>query len=316
MHLSIIVPAYNSACYLPRCIESLVAQGLPTDSYEVIVVNDGSTDDTESLLEQFTQTYSFLRFITTENGGLSRARNRGLKEAQGEFVLFVDSDDAIAPYTLYHIYREMSESQLDMMLLNYLHISSNHTYLDIPFDMDQNTRQIVSGKDFLLADHYPPMVWAYAYRRSFLQEHQLEMKPIGHEDEEFTPRALYHARRIKYYPLLYYYYYMNTSSYMENYKEQNFLYMIEAMGSLDRFRKECPEKEVQNYFSHRIARTLLMLFKKSFRMKFTHQERMIQAVQQEKLLPLSPPHSSFYYFLFNLSPAWFCKYYGHRKKSR
>lgn len=109
---SIIVPAYNAEEYLERCIDSMANQDFLYDEYEVIVVNDGSTDGTLDLLNNLCLKYSFLRYVTTVNGGLSRARNRGIEEAVGEYLLFVDSDDSIRSNSLTQIYDELMKEDL------------------------------------------------------------------------------------------------------------------------------------------------------------------------------------------------------------
>lgn len=310
MQISIIIPAFNAANYLDRCIESISHQDLPYDCYEAIVINDGSTDDSVELLNALCSKYSFLRYVTTVNGGLSRARNRGITEASGENVLFVDADDCISPNVLGAIYREMTVCQLDMMLMNYLYLSPDGATLDIPFKMDGNSRTMVSGKEFLFKDSYPPMVWIYAYRRAFLLEKRLEMLPIWHEDEEFTPRAIYFAERIKYDPILFYNYFRNRDSYMNCYQESNLLYLIEAMGSLHRFKVEyCKDRKSNDYFDFRIAGNVMGIFKGSIRLGYQNQSELIKRVREVGIHSLKPKKKSFYYFLFNISPVLFEKYY-------
>ena len=310
MQISIIIPAYNAAKYLNRCIESVAEQNLPHDCYEVIVVNDGSTDNTIDILDFLCCKYSCLRYVSTPNGGLSRARNRGIAEASGEYLLFLDSDDSFAPNVLRQIYEEMSKSRLDMMLLDYVHISFNGTLLDIPYRISQNSREVVSGRDFLLADCYPPMICVYAYRRAFLAENALEMIPIWHEDEEFTPRSIYFAQRIKYVSLTFYNYYQNSDSYTNQYSESHALNIIAAMESLHRFSVTfCTEKQVKKYFDNHIAVILMRLFKNSVRRNEPGQEAMIERVKAGRLLPLKPQKRTFYYWVFNLSPLLFVMYY-------
>lgn len=223
--ITAVVPTYNSEAYLERCIDSMANQDLSFDSYEVLVINDGSTDNSIELLDALCSKYSFLRYITKENGGLSSARNLGINEAYGEYLLFVDSDDAVAPNTFGTIYKEMCHNDLDMLLLDYRHISSNGTDIPSPFYIERNSKIVTDGKTFLTANNYLPMVCVYAFRRCFLLIHNLKMIPIWHEDEEFTPRALYFAKQVKYLPILFYYYYQNSSSYMETYTPSNQLYL-------------------------------------------------------------------------------------------
>src|SRR5690606_23371492 len=98
MILSIIVPIYNVQDYLKTCIDSLFNQDLLISDYEVIAVNDGSTDASLAILESLKKTYNSINIITQNNQGLSGARNTGIKHAIGTYILFVDSDDYILKY--------------------------------------------------------------------------------------------------------------------------------------------------------------------------------------------------------------------------
>lgn len=310
MQLSIIIPAYNAVKYLRRCVESLACQNLSIDCYEAIVINDGSTDNTESLLDDLCSEFSFLKYVTTINRGLSCARNLGIEEATGEFLFFLDADDSLSENTLGLVCCEMAEYELDMMLVNYRHIALDGVLLQIPFRMDENSKIPVTGKEFLLHDTYPPMVCMYAYRRSFLMENKLVMMPIGHEDEEFTPRAICLAGKIKYYPLIVYNYFQNSDSYMNHYKESNFLYFIEAMGSLNTFKQLYnTDAEIKRYFENHIARTILRLFKNSIIRGYQNQRFMVDKMHEVGLRFLKPKKLNFYFCLFNVSPFLFERYY-------
>ncbi len=98
VRLSIIIPVYNAEEYLDRCLDSVLEQGFP--SYEVILVDDGSTDSSPMICDRYSATDSRFRTIHKENGGVSSARNAGLNLAKGEYLMFVDSDDALLPDSL------------------------------------------------------------------------------------------------------------------------------------------------------------------------------------------------------------------------
>ena len=93
--LSIIVPVYNTAEYLEQCIGSILSSSY--QNLEIICVNDGSTDESENILNKMKKKDSRIKVVNTQNGGVSKARNIGLSMAQGEFISFVDSDDWIEP---------------------------------------------------------------------------------------------------------------------------------------------------------------------------------------------------------------------------
>lgn len=102
--LSIIIPVYNNENYLRSSLQSVLAQTYP--DFEVLVVDDGSTDGSRAICQEFAQKDKRLRIIHKENGGVSSARNRGIEEAVGQYIAFVDGDDCIDPemYTTTHHY--------------------------------------------------------------------------------------------------------------------------------------------------------------------------------------------------------------------
>ena len=105
---SIVVPAYNTAPYLPRCIGSLLDQ--PFRDFEILLVDDGSTDDTGTVIDTLAAKDHRVRGFHIPHGGVSAARNQGLRMAKGSYVLFVDSDDALVPDALGHIYRNLGDA--------------------------------------------------------------------------------------------------------------------------------------------------------------------------------------------------------------
>ena len=117
--ISIIIPAYNAEKYIQQCIISLARQDLPQDNYEILVVNDGSTDSTLSILERLSKEYPNIHILTTKNQGVSAARNLGIKTAQGKTLLFVDADDYMAENVLSTIHHTMEADQLDLLVFNY-----------------------------------------------------------------------------------------------------------------------------------------------------------------------------------------------------
>ena len=94
--ISVIVPVYNVEDYLPRCLDSLLKQGIEEDQYEVVLVNDGSKDGSEAICKEFVNQHANFFLLNQENQGVASARNHGLDFAHGEYIAFVDSDDFLA----------------------------------------------------------------------------------------------------------------------------------------------------------------------------------------------------------------------------
>lgn len=198
--LSLVVPVYNVAAYLPRCLESLAALTPPAD--EIIVVDDGSTDDCPRILAEFAPRLPQMRVIRQENGGLSAARNTGLDAAHGKYLAFVDSDDFVSPDAYAEALRLAEDEQLDMVLLNAnYHFEGRQK--DYAIYADAETTDVVPGREWLRrrlrAGRFLHMVWMHLYRRDFIESKGYRFVPrLIHEDVIWTTRALLAAQRVRY----------------------------------------------------------------------------------------------------------------------
>lgn len=114
MKYSVIIPIYNAAATLGRCLDSLVDQS--HEDAEILLINDGSTDESGEICRQYARAHSCIRYFEKENGGVSSARNLGLDAAAGKYILFVDSDDYVAPDYFAVINRAMNQWDPDMLL--------------------------------------------------------------------------------------------------------------------------------------------------------------------------------------------------------
>ena len=114
MKYSVIIPVYNAARTLRRCLDSLVDQSF--DDYELLLINDGSTDGSDAICREYANAYPCIRYFLKENGGVSSARNLGLEQAKGEYILFVDSDDYVAETYFETINRAVSETHPDLLI--------------------------------------------------------------------------------------------------------------------------------------------------------------------------------------------------------
>lgn len=198
--LSLVVPVYNVAPYLPRCLESLAALDPPAD--EIIVVDDGSTDDCPRILNEWGPRLPRMRVIRQENGGLSAARNTGLDAARGSYLAFVDSDDFVAPDAYADALRQAEEQALDMVLLNAnYHFEGREA--DYAIYANVAATDVIPGREWLRrrfrAGRFLHMVWMHLYRRDFIERHRFRFVPrLIHEDVIWTTEALLAATRVRY----------------------------------------------------------------------------------------------------------------------
>lgn len=209
MKFSIIVPVYNVEDYLQQCLESLQMQGY--QDYEVVCVNDGSTDNSRGILANWEEKWPQLRVINRENGGLSAARNTGLKAATGDYVVFVDSDDWVEPTMLDTLAKAIgNEDMLCFACQRTDNNGSDHLSAETTNGWNYYNRHALEARVVPFV-----CVWQRCYRRQFLSDNNLCFREgILHEDNEFTPRACLKAKSIKVIPNVLYNYRVRPNSIM------------------------------------------------------------------------------------------------------
>lgn len=115
--VSIIIPVYNGEKYLKQCLDSVVSQTF--SSYEIIIINDGSTDSTQSIIDEYVAKYACIRNYTQENAGIQRTRTRGLQLAKGEYIAWIDSDDFMEPDMIEKLYHTAISTESDVVICDY-----------------------------------------------------------------------------------------------------------------------------------------------------------------------------------------------------
>ena len=123
--ISVIVPIYNSEDYIDRCVRSIVEQSYK--NIEIILVDDGSTDNSSMMCDEWAKNDKRVKVIHKENGGVSSARNEGLKIAKGDYISFVDSDDYIDKKMIEKMLNQMEKGNTDLVICNY---EPNHDFVD------------------------------------------------------------------------------------------------------------------------------------------------------------------------------------------
>ena len=199
MKLSIIIPVYNAEKYLERCVKSCMSQGLAENEYEILLCNDGSTDNSLAIAEDFSQKYSCVKVYSQENAGAGMARNLGLKYATGDYVVFVDSDDYLIPNSIQGPLELCINNKLDIcryLLFNKV-ISDGRNWINTN---PVTSHVIFTGCDLLSNRHVPlDTVCSALYRLCFLRDNNLAFSHLtSSEDVEFTLRVLLHAEHVMY----------------------------------------------------------------------------------------------------------------------
>lgn len=196
--ISVVIPAYNAAGYIVDTLDNICSQSMR--ELEIIVVDDGSTDDTGSLLEEYGRRDPRVRVLTVENGGPAAARNQGLSLVRGQYVLFVDSDDRLEPDALTLLRTAAERERPDMLIFGFhiRNIASDNTF-------SYFYKDVVLGSTQEIREHFPGMyrhnvlnqVWNKLYAAAFLREKELTFPDYHYgEDRLFVLDSLKAASRV------------------------------------------------------------------------------------------------------------------------
>lgn len=198
--ISVVVPIYNVEKYLDKCVSSIVNQSYT--NLEIILVDDGSTDNSGKLCEKWIQEDERIRVIHKENGGLSSARNEGLKIAQGEYIVFVDSDDYIEKDIIKICYEQICTANVDLIIFGYRTLNENYkTILDYKFE-EKEYNVFKLNKDFynMISNSSFGYVWNKMYKIKILKSNELifNTEIDKREDLIFNLSLLKYIKKFKY----------------------------------------------------------------------------------------------------------------------
>lgn len=188
--ISVIVPVYNVASYLPQCVDSILAQDY--EALEVILIDDGATDRSGEICDQYAQKDRRVRVIHQENSGAAAAKNAGLRTASGDFLSFVDSDDYLEPNTYGYLARMLLDTGADVVQGSFREVYRNRTEAQMISDdtLEEYEYLLRFPKDFSCA-----LLWNKLYRREIFDGVFFEE---GHkiDDEYFTWQGFLQPRKV------------------------------------------------------------------------------------------------------------------------
>lgn len=217
--ISIIVPVYNVEDYLPSCLDSICEQSL-TD-IQVICVDDCSTDSSWEILKAYSDKYRFVEiFKNSGNMGLAYTRNEGVRHACGTYIMYVDSDDYLAPDCLSMVYEQMQTDSLDILFFDVQEFEDGNNKLNAR-RIRKNCYEPISGYKLMAslvknAEMFGA-VWGAAYRREYIEEQEIKfIDGILHEDIAYTFAAVLNAKRAYVTNQIVYYYRQRADSILHN----------------------------------------------------------------------------------------------------
>ena len=196
--LTYIVPVYNTEQYVLRCLRSILDQGLNAEQYEVLVVDDGSTDGSRNVIETLAAEHPVIRLLSQENAGVSAARNLAIGKARGQYLQFVDSDDYLESGQMAPLVNRAVEENLDILLFNYENVDvEGHTLPHTRADNYEATA-VVDGVSYLENHVMTPYIWRFLISREFLNRGgwRFDESLIVCEDGALIARMLLNTRRM------------------------------------------------------------------------------------------------------------------------
>ncbi|MGV4462934.1 glycosyltransferase family 2 protein [Ornithobacterium rhinotracheale] len=264
--VSIIIPIYNAERYLKKCLDSVLAQSY--QDFEVILVNDGSSDNSEQILEDYCKEYEQLKVFSQKNSGVSEARNLGIRKAKGEYIVFIDSDDYVLPNYIECLVKDMEQNPCDLIIHGFDKISlSNNENLGAIFPSDTAQRILLKSPiDVLENDNSIFLEQGYPvsklFKRNIIVENNI-LFPKGisiYEDTIFLLQYLYHCQEV----------YLNHIA--------NYIYVIRSNSASNTSRSfkqtfeslDIMTKTIQNYFLKKIEFSQFLKYNKCIRLLATY----------------------------------------------
>lgn len=295
MRLSIIIPVYNVEQYLERCVESCENQDIPKEDYEIIIVNDGSPDNSLQIAQNLATKYSNIVVISQENQGLSGARNTGMNNAKGKYLWFVDSDDYIVENCISRVLCLCEDNDLDIC-----HFSLNVMDENLAvkkFTHSTPNEVLVRGRDVILRNVSDVVCSACSnfYNRKFLKDNDLCFTlGLTQQDTEFNGRVFCVAKRCMFVDDSMYVYFYNAESIRRSPRiEKQIKYAGDTVrvAALHRdfFRDKCDDAELKVFFekhiNSRIAGGIRSLIKRQVDQRVL--DEFVLVAREKGLYPIS-----------------------------
>lgn len=196
--ISVVVPIYNVDRWLPRCLTSIIGQSFT--EFELLLVNDGSTDDSLEICQSFSKKDERIKIINKENGGLSDARNAGIDIAQGRYIVFVDSDDYLERNYLFNLYHNIIKTNADIAMCEYKEVTEKGKLIKKVYLNETSSAQVVSGRQIIKNIYRDKgtiniVAWNKIYKTSLFTDLRY---PVGKffEDEYMIIPIMYKTKKV------------------------------------------------------------------------------------------------------------------------
>lgn len=259
MKLSIIIPAYNLEKYISSTLDSLLKIDFSRD-YEIIVVNDGSTDNTENIIKEYKERYSLIKLITIKNSGVSMARNIGIQNAVGEYITFIDGDDTVNQNFFELGINELESGDYDLIQANFQIVNKN----EISYIRYVEQDIVIDNKNEMYTYFFSPKqkliynsVWGKIYKRRLVNDIQFDTKVSVSEDQKYIFDLFSKCNRIKLLSIIGIHYIQRKSSAMNTLDENKIKNQISV---LNYCKESVSDSTVISYIDWHILNTYIELY--------------------------------------------------------
>lgn len=240
--LSVIIPVYNVEFYIKTCLSSLYEQALLDTEFEIILINDGSTDQSIPTIMPFLTQHSNLKIIEQSNQGVSIARNKGIQEASGEYILFMDADDVLSPNSLAQLLSEATKFGLDILRGDYQYIDEKGVIKNKKQHINVSlANKILDSTTFYcqICNH-EFFSWLLLIKRKFLEKTKVKFNSKMNflEDVLFTTELMLHHPQTMYVPIIFYKYRQHQTSAVVTLNESKLISIIELISTLKTLQQD------------------------------------------------------------------------------
>lgn len=194
--ISVIIPVYNTGKYLQQCLDSVIAQTY--QNLDIVVVDDGSTDGSGDLCDQYAQRDERIRVLHKENTGVSSARNMGLIHAKANYLCFVDADDVILPDYVMYLYKLLISYQADISICGYVKLANIDEYIDEEKEYIRVYQKQTALKDMIYKCNITSYSYLKLYRKELLNDIYFDEELHVAEDFDFVYKCLLNTEKIVY----------------------------------------------------------------------------------------------------------------------
>ncbi|MFT5749104.1 MAG: glycosyltransferase involved in cell wall biosynthesis [Ancylomarina sp.] len=315
--ISVVVPVYNAEIFVQTPLKSLLdKQDVDSLEYEIVCVNDGSTDNSLAILDTYKEQYENVRVVTQMNKGLGGARNTGIENSKGKYILFVDADDYICDKSLNQLFEKAESGNLDI-----LEFGAQGVSLDGEVKYTSTIKkesEILTGEEYISKILYMDSACNKLYRRSLLEENNLRfLERVYIEDIEFNTRAVFCAKRVQAIPTIIGQFVLTVGSITRSKEHKKQLKMMNDMLEVIAIMKKYIHKNVSKEscaflnLNKRLSFLTTSLLYRSLReaQSLDVQKGMLQKLNDVQLYPIHYKTNNIskdiFRILVNIKPAYF-----------